>query len=126
MSDSYYRSTDWRLLRKIIKARDPLCVAPGCGRATAHVDHIKPRSEGGSDDPSNLRGLCHSCHNSRSARGNGPVRAIGCNADGTPRDINDPWYAWGRPLPVKNLSASGGSDRGGIAELSKFRNGRRH
>ena len=88
MSDAVYRSTDWRVLRTIIKRRDPVCV---CGRATAHVDHIVSRRQGGSDDPSNLRGRCHPCHNSD--RRNAPLRAIGCSADPA-----RPWLSWGEPV----------------------------
>ena len=124
MTDSYYGSTDWRRLRKIIKARDPVCVAPGCKRATAHVDHIVPRSQGGKDTPENLRGLCHSCHNSRSARGNGPLRAIGCGADGTPNDPAHPWLSWGQSereviTPSKDQPL-GPSHRAGERASTKF------
>ncbi len=31
-------------------------------RVTLHVDHIQPRSAGGSDEMSNLRTLCHRCN----------------------------------------------------------------
>ena len=126
MSSSYYRSAEWRALRKAVLARDPVCATRGCGRPSSHVDHIVPRSRGGADSTGNCRGLCTSCHNRRSAGGrNGPLRAIGCDADGTPLDPNDPWHAWGRPLKQENLSASGPGDRGGVATQSKFPNGRR-
>lgn len=57
----------WRMLRATILARDPTCTI--CGRAaSAHVDHIVARAKGGSDDESNLRGVCHSCHSVKTAR----------------------------------------------------------
>ncbi len=34
------------------------CQAPGCSRAATHAHHIVPRSQGGSDDPSNLVSVC--------------------------------------------------------------------
>src|SRR5438132_6903795 len=38
------------------------CQVPGCSRAAVHAHHIKPRSQGGSDDPSNLISLCAAHH----------------------------------------------------------------
>jgi 5-methylcytosine-specific restriction endonuclease McrA len=38
-----------------------MCGAVVMGKA-AHVDHIVPKSKGGSDEVSNLRCLCVSCH----------------------------------------------------------------
>jgi len=44
-------------------ARDlGFCQAPGCSRAAAHAHHIQFRSAGGSDDLSNLTGLCAAHH----------------------------------------------------------------
>lgn len=34
----------------------------GCRRMARHIHHIKPRCEGGSDDPNNLLFLCQKCH----------------------------------------------------------------
>ncbi len=60
----------WRRLRKRILARDPVC--RGCFVAgSTDVDHVVPRSQGGSDHPSNLQGLCRSCHSSKTAREDG-------------------------------------------------------
>ena len=43
--------------------RQPFCALPWCGK-TGKIDmhHVVPRSQGGSDDPSNLVPLCHACH----------------------------------------------------------------
>lgn len=55
-----YGST-WQRIRKVILRRDPICRA--CQRAaSAIVDHIRAKAHGGTDDESNLQGLCRSCH----------------------------------------------------------------
>jgi 5-methylcytosine-specific restriction endonuclease McrA len=52
----------WGSTVKRIKARDGYrCVLCG-SKDRVSVDHITPRSQGGSDNDSNLRTLCHSCH----------------------------------------------------------------
>lgn len=58
----HYDRRDWRdRLQPRILARDPICRI--CGDApSAHVDHIKPLAQGGTDHESNLRGVCASCH----------------------------------------------------------------
>jgi hypothetical protein len=38
------------------------CKVPGCSRAAAHAHHIVLRSQGGTDDPSNLISLCAAHH----------------------------------------------------------------
>ncbi len=91
--DPFYRTAAWRKLRADCLERDPICRTPNCGRTSSHADHITPRRQGGADSLSNLRGLCVACHNSRSARGNGELRAMGAFADGTPRDAGHWWNA---------------------------------
>jgi hypothetical protein len=50
-------------LQRRIRARDRhFCQVPGCSRAAVHAHHIDPRSQGGSDDPSNLISLCAAHH----------------------------------------------------------------
>jgi 5-methylcytosine-specific restriction protein A len=56
----------WRELRRQVLARDPVCRE--CGRrVSVTVDHVTPKSLGGTDDPSNLRGLCGTCHKAKSS-----------------------------------------------------------
>lgn len=59
-----YTSPQWRRLRKLVLARDAqLCQL--CGKpagASAHVDHIIPKSQGGRDTLENLQTLCPGCH----------------------------------------------------------------
>ena len=63
-----YGST-WRQLRKVVLVRDPICRdESGCATPSTDVDHIVSRSRGGTDDPTNLRGLCHSHHSSKTAK----------------------------------------------------------
>lgn len=53
----------WRRLRLVILARDPVCRDDsGCDALSQDVDHIVARRHGGSDHPTNLRGMCHSHH----------------------------------------------------------------
>jgi len=61
----------WRRLREFILSRDPLCVNPfgieGHVALSTDVDHILPVAQGGTEEPSNLQGLCHSCHSRKTA-----------------------------------------------------------
>lgn len=53
----------WEARRKRILARDPVCRK--CKeRKSSHVDHVVAKRDGGTDDDSNLQGLCFHCHNS--------------------------------------------------------------
>lgn len=52
----------WRKVRQQVLVRDGH-TCQECGHFPAnHVDHITPRSMGGSDKPSNLRVLCATCN----------------------------------------------------------------
>lgn len=48
------------------------------------LDHIQPHSRGGSDDRSNLQGLCHDCHDKKSARDRGHRVKQRIGVDGWP------------------------------------------
>jgi len=64
------RGRPWARKREGILLRDPLCVkhlAAGVTIASVEVDHIVPIEQGGSDDDSNLQGLCHDCHAEKTA-----------------------------------------------------------
>lgn len=62
-------SDDWSDISEFVKEHDNYtcqnCGTRGrkYGPAELHAHHIKQKSEGGSDDPSNLRTLCWKCHN---------------------------------------------------------------
>ena len=52
-----------RAQEKILSRDEHHCTFPGCSRRrTLEVNHAQPRSQGGSDDPSNLHGLCYGHH----------------------------------------------------------------
>lgn len=64
----------WRRLRKQVLSEEPLCracLAEGRLMPSTDVDHIVPKSQGGTDDRSNLQGLCHKCHSRKTAREDG-------------------------------------------------------
>lgn len=56
--------------RKRIFQQQPLCVLcrkVGHIRAATELDHIIPLSQGGTDEPANLQGLCGDCHKEKTA-----------------------------------------------------------
>jgi 5-methylcytosine-specific restriction protein A len=56
----------WAVLRKEILKRDSFlcqsCLKKGIATTANQVDHIKPKSQGGDNSPSNLQALCIGCH----------------------------------------------------------------
>jgi 5-methylcytosine-specific restriction protein A len=62
----------WRKLREVVMHRDgglcQACAERGLVTRATEVDHIVPKSQGGSDDESNLRALCRACHDEKSRR----------------------------------------------------------
>lgn len=65
----------WRQLRALVLDRDGhRCQLPIdasgqlCGAYATHVDHVLPRSKGGSDHPANLRAACQTCNLRRGDR----------------------------------------------------------
>lgn len=78
--------------------RQPYCSLPWCGK-TGKIDmhHNIPRSQGGSDDPSNLVALCHSCHMKHHSEerltfdmGDVPLVLSPYSGDWEPLDVYDP------------------------------------
>jgi len=58
----------WQRIRRLVLAGEPLCRScdrRGIVRSAAVVDHIVPKSEGGTDDTDNLQPLCLACHNEK-------------------------------------------------------------
>jgi len=57
---------NWRRLRAIVLAAQPICAL--CQRAAAtEVDHRVPKAQEGPDDLANLQGVCSACHRAKSA-----------------------------------------------------------
>ena len=78
----------WQKLRVQILKRDgylcTACIERGRPTPATDVDHIKPKANGGSDEPDNLTSMCKPCHEAKSARDKGhtPKQTIG--QDGWP------------------------------------------
>lgn len=61
-------TTAWRKLRRQILERDGYrCAVVGCTQRANEVDHIRPHSLGGTDDPINLTSICRYHHARKSA-----------------------------------------------------------
>jgi 5-methylcytosine-specific restriction enzyme A len=60
----------WRKLRDLVLHEEPICRV--CKRkASTDVDHIVPKSRGGTDARANLQGLCKPCHSTKTAKEDG-------------------------------------------------------
>ena len=57
----------WRELRLRILRRDGYRCAY-CGEQATTVDHVRPKSRGGTDDPANLVSACPRCNYSKQGR----------------------------------------------------------
>ncbi len=88
----------WRRLRAVVLQREPTCrMCRELGKTTLAtvVDHIKPRREGGGDEPENLQSLCATCHNGAKASYEATGKMRGCNEFGEPLDLRHPWWSGG-------------------------------
>ena len=72
--DNFYQSKAWKVLRMTVMERDcwlcQECLRRGIYNSATDVDHIIPRSQGGSDELDNLQALCHECHKSKTSGDN--------------------------------------------------------
>jgi 5-methylcytosine-specific restriction protein A len=64
--------THWQKLRVYVLDRarglcQP-CEAQGRTVIATEVDHITPKSQGGSDDADNCQAICHACHRAKTLR----------------------------------------------------------
>lgn len=79
----------WDKLRLEILKRDILCQiclgrSPQRITPATEVDHITPKAKGGTDDPANLRAVCHPCHVRVSAAQRGWKPRMRVGLDGYP------------------------------------------
>jgi len=62
---AHYLSAEWQSIRQSVLVRDAYrcrsCLEVVAG-SRAHVDHILPLEDGGTDSLANLQVLCDSCH----------------------------------------------------------------
>lgn len=67
--------SQWDRLRVQVLKRDhhlcQHCLAEGRTCLATHVDHIKPKAQGGTDDLGNLQALCREHHEAKTAAENG-------------------------------------------------------
>lgn len=59
------RGRKWQRIRWQVLSANPLCVQcekAGRVKLASEVDHIVPLHKGGTDDLTNLQGLCADCH----------------------------------------------------------------
>jgi hypothetical protein len=77
------------------------------------VDHIKPKTQGGTDDPSNLQSLCSECHEAKSLSEAAHGRGAQFKAK-TQYDAKG-WPIWDTPAPKRwGYSIPGGVRPSGI------------
>ena len=61
--------SEWRKIRRFVIQRDKglcqPCLTQGRYTEFQDVDHIKPKTQGGTDDLSNLQCICKPCHQSK-------------------------------------------------------------
>lgn len=88
---------EWDRIRAQILKRDGyVCQCSGCKAANrvlpaTHVDHIRKKADGGTDDPSNLQSLNVDCHKLKGIIEKGQLPRIGPDRTGWPMDPNHPW-----------------------------------
>jgi 5-methylcytosine-specific restriction enzyme A len=67
LRDAMYTGAGYRRNRAIVIQREPTCHwrLPGCTGRSTQADHLRPVSQGGSNNLDNLVGSCRSCNEAR-------------------------------------------------------------
>lgn len=81
------RGRTLQTLRTRLLRANPLCVAcaaKGYVTAAVEIDHIKALRNGGTNDESNLQGLCKTCHEDKTAMDLGQKVKVVTGVDGWP------------------------------------------
>jgi 5-methylcytosine-specific restriction protein A len=82
--------TEWDKVRKVVLERDKglcqVCLRDGRVTGAKTVDHIKPKAQGGTDDPANLQVICASCHLNKTLLEQGKRRKRRIGVNGYPID----------------------------------------
>jgi len=60
------RGRQWASLRAKVLQEEPTCSTCGTNQSTI-CDHVTPLFEGGTDERSNLTGMCRPCHKEKTA-----------------------------------------------------------
>ncbi len=72
--------SNWDRIRKVALNRDnhlcQSCLRRGRVTSANQVDHIKPKSRGGTDDLDNLRALCKPCHDEKTKTESRPSQRL--------------------------------------------------
>lgn len=76
----------WVKLRDQIMRRDKYlcqpCMSKGQGTPATEVHHIKPKAQGGTDNPENLIAICRKCHDEETRKQMGRNPRIQFDASG--------------------------------------------
>ena len=87
--------TLWYKLRDAVMQRDSHICQPCLEKdrltPATEVDHIIPKSQGGTDNPDNLQAICTPCHKDKTQVEQGKSIKQPTNLDGTPHDPTHPW-----------------------------------
>lgn len=81
-------------LRRIVLATDPCCVMCRLNniiKLAQEVDHIIPLEAGGTNDLSNLQGLCREHHYKKTCSDQGKTYKQRMGVDGLPQDPDHHW-----------------------------------
>jgi 5-methylcytosine-specific restriction endonuclease McrA len=77
--EHFYKTREWRLLRKEVLTRDSWeCQIRGrmCAGIADRVDHVLPRSKGGSNSLENLVAACCRCNSSKKDSLTAPIVTV--------------------------------------------------